>query len=122
MYIATLTLGLWVVVGMGEASAAEGSSQVPAESSDKRDFVGSAACAECHRAAYDLWTGSHHQRAMQRADETTVLGDFGGASFTQDGVTTQFFKRNGKFFVNTEGADGKPADFEVRYTKLQFTK
>jgi hypothetical protein len=26
------------------------------------------------------------------------------------------FKRDGKFFVNTDGRDGKLADFEIKYT------
>ncbi len=45
----------------------------------------------------------------------TVLGDFDGATFTHGGVTSRFFKRDGKFFVNTDGPDGKLADFEIRY-------
>jgi predicted CXXCH cytochrome family protein len=53
---------------------------------------------------------------MQPADETTVLGDFEDAHFTQRGVTSRFFKRDGGFFVNTEGPDGALADFEILYT------
>jgi predicted CXXCH cytochrome family protein len=79
-------------------------------------FVDDHACARCHEAAYREWSGSHHDQAMQPADEKTVLGDFNNARITHFGVTSRFFKRDGKFFVNTEGPDGKPADFEVRYT------
>jgi hypothetical protein len=32
------------------------------------------------------------------------------------GTTSTFFKRDGKFFVRTDGEDGKLADFEIRYT------
>ena len=32
------------------------------------------------------------------------------------GVTSSFFRRDGKFFVRTDGPDGKLADFEVKYT------
>jgi cytochrome c553 len=32
------------------------------------------------------------------------------------GSTAIFSKRDGKFFVRTDGPDGKPADFEVKYT------
>ena len=50
------------------------------------------------------------------ATEKTVLGSFDGATFTYGDVTSRFFKRDGKFFVNTDGPDGKLADFEIRYT------
>lgn len=93
--------------------------QVPA----MRDlsYVPNQSCAGCHTQQVEQWLGSHHEQAMQVATDETVLGDFdapaAGASFTdQFGVTSRFFKREGKFFVNTEGADGKYADFEVKYT------
>jgi len=53
---------------------------------------------------------------MLEADEATVLGDFADATFMKDGVTSRFFRRDGDFFVRTEGADGEPADFPIRYT------
>jgi predicted CXXCH cytochrome family protein len=79
-------------------------------------FVDDRSCASCHKTQFREWTGSHHERAMQPASEATVLGDFKDARFTASGVTSRFFKREGKFFVNTEGPDGRPADFEVKYT------
>ncbi|MBL8658727.1 MAG: tetratricopeptide repeat protein [Rhodospirillales bacterium] len=79
-------------------------------------FVGSAACAGCHQAEATAWRGSHHDLAMQKATESSVLGDFSGATFTYGDITSRFFKRDGKFFVNTDGPDGKLADFEIRYT------
>lgn len=78
-------------------------------------FVGSATCAGCHEAETAAWRGSHHDLAMQEASETNVLGDFSSASFTAGGVTSRFFRRGGKFFVNTDDADGKLGDFEIRY-------
>ena len=53
---------------------------------------------------------------MQHATAETVRGDFNDAKFTFDGVTSSFFRRDGKFFVRTDGPDGKLADFEVKYT------
>ena len=79
-------------------------------------YVDEAACAECHVPQHREWSGSHHDLAMQPAAPDTVLGDFDGASFTHQGVTSRFFTRDGRFFVNTEGADGRPADFELTYT------
>jgi len=53
---------------------------------------------------------------MQPVNDGTVLGDFADASFTDRGITARFFRRGGRFFVNTQGPDGRPADFEAQYT------
>jgi predicted CXXCH cytochrome family protein len=45
-----------------------------------------------------------------------VLGDFNDASFDYYGVQSRFFKKDGKFLVETDGPDGKLAVFEVKYT------
>jgi len=52
---------------------------------------------------------------MQEAKDETVPGDFASAKAAYAGVTT-FFKRDGMFYVNTDGPNGKLADFEVKYT------
>jgi Flp pilus assembly protein TadD len=79
-------------------------------------YVGSATCASCHPQAYADWRPSNHARAMQTADASTVLGKFNGDVVDPSGTTARFFTRDGKFFVRTDGADGKPADFEIAYT------
>jgi len=78
--------------------------------------VGSAACVGCHQVEFDAWRSSHHDLAMQQATSDTVLGDFSDAELTSHGVTSRFFMRDGKFFVNTDGPGGEMADFEVAYT------
>ncbi|MGH7571591.1 MAG: multiheme c-type cytochrome [Gemmatimonadota bacterium] len=80
------------------------------------DFVGSATCAECHAAEAAAWRGSDHDLAMQEATEETVLGDFDDAAFTYAGVTSAFFRRNGRFHVRTDVPDGELADYEIAYT------
>jgi hypothetical protein len=79
-------------------------------------FVGSETCAGCHRAEAELWRGSQHKLAMDHATEKSVLGDFNDASFEYYGVRSRFFRRDGKFMVETDGAAGKLVDFEVKYT------
>jgi predicted CXXCH cytochrome family protein len=79
-------------------------------------YVGGATCAQCHTPEFNLWHGSHHDRAMEIATEESVIGDFNDATFERLGVTTRFFRRDGKYFVNTEGPDGKNHDYEVKYT------
>jgi len=100
------------------APSATGTAPAPAAAAPtgSLSFVGSQACASCHREEYARWQGSQHALAMQVADEKTVLGDFSGATFRSFGVTTRFFRRDGKFMVRTEGADGRAADFQVLHT------
>jgi Flp pilus assembly protein TadD len=78
-------------------------------------YTGSRSCAECHARETARWRGSHHDLAMQAPDETTVLGDFADASFSDGTTTTRFRREGGAYIVRTEGPDGKPADFPVRY-------
>jgi len=106
---------LFVAVSVGGPSKAAELAAAPA-SHTATGYVGSAACAGCHQAESEAWRGSHHDLAMAEATEETVLGDFDSAAFTYGDVTSRFFRRDGKFFVNTDGPDGELADFEIRYT------
>jgi predicted CXXCH cytochrome family protein len=78
--------------------------------------VGAHVCAACHVKEYEAWQGSHHALAMQHANAQTVLGNFDHAQFTDAGITSTFFTRDGKFFVNTDGPDGTLHDYEIKYT------
>jgi tetratricopeptide (TPR) repeat protein len=80
------------------------------------EHVGGKVCAECHAKQFDAWRGSDHDLAMQVADEASVLGNFADARFTYAGTTSRFFRRDGKFYVATDGPDGKLADYEIKYT------
>jgi tetratricopeptide (TPR) repeat protein len=89
-------------------------SQQPAQSAAK--FVGSETCSGCHRVEGASWRDSQHRRAMDHATEKTVLGDFNDATIDHFGVRSRFFRRDGKYFVETDGPDGKLASFQVKYT------
>ncbi|MEN8210313.1 MAG: tetratricopeptide repeat protein [Thermodesulfobacteriota bacterium] len=80
------------------------------------DFVGRETCKDCHRNEYEKWQNSHHDRAMDKADATTVLGDFNDAKLIHNNITTRFFKKGEAFFVNTIGQDGKYNDFQITHT------
>ncbi|HET9229412.1 MAG TPA: multiheme c-type cytochrome [Thermoanaerobaculia bacterium] len=90
--------------------------QPPSTLEPESPFVGRQTCAGCHADQDRLWQGSHHDLAMQEATEATVLGDFDGASLTHFGTTSTFFRKDGKFFVRTDGPDGKLRDFPIAYT------
>ena len=79
------------------------------------EFVGRASCAECHAAATEAWTGSHHDLAMQEATPATVLGDFDGARMEHFGVVSTFRRDGERFLVTTDGPDGAPTEYEVAY-------
>jgi predicted CXXCH cytochrome family protein len=79
-------------------------------------YVGAPGCAECHASESAAWRGSQHDLAMQEANNQSVLGDFNDAEFTYAGITSRFFRRDDGFYARTDGPDGKPADFRIKYT------
>ena len=79
-------------------------------------FVGSESCAGCHRFEAELWRSSQHKQAMDHAGDKSVLGDFNDASFDYHNVRSRFFRKDGKFFVETDGPDGELGAFEIKYT------
>jgi tetratricopeptide (TPR) repeat protein len=97
-------------------AAAPAPAPAVASAGAQASFVGSEACAACHTDAYAAWKPTRHARAMQHATQATVLGDFANARFRYAGVESRFFRRDGRYFAHTDGADGKTADFEIKYT------
>jgi len=79
------------------------------------EYVGKEACIECHQAEYHDWKGSDHDLAMDYATDSTVLGDFKNAQLIRNGQIHKMFKRDGKFYVITDGEDGNMKEYEVKY-------
>ena len=79
-------------------------------------FVGSVNCKDCHLPEFENWEGSHHDLAMDVANETSVRGDFNDTEFTLHGVTSRFYKRDGRYFVYTNGPGGEMGEFEITHT------
>ena len=79
-------------------------------------FVGSEGCKDCHEPEFESWTGSHHDLAMDVARPESVLGDFDDAEFTLFGVTSRFYRRDGRYFVYTNGPGGEMGEFEITHT------
>ena len=88
----------------------------PPITSTNGGYVGAQSCAGCHTSEYRHWKDSQHAQAMQPATESSVLGDFHDVSFSYAGVTSTFFRRDGKFMVRTDGSDGTLQDYEIAYT------
>jgi len=108
---AVLAVGLAVHFHGGDF----GKTVTPATPAEAK-FVGSETCAGCHQHEAKLWQGSQHQLAMAHATDKSVLGDFTDATFDYFGVTSRFFRKDGKYLVETDGSDGKLATFEIKYT------
>ena len=80
-------------------------------------YVDQARCTACHQPQAEAWANSHHSWSLRDAREGNVLGNFNDVRFTDEsGVSMRFFKRDGLYFVNAEGEDGKPTDFPIAYT------
>jgi Tfp pilus assembly protein PilF len=108
--VIVLSIPYYVVREMNRAAA------VPAHRVADAQFVGRDQCTDCHEAAYDAWLDSDHDKAMAHADEESVLGDFNDAEFEHHGIATRFYRRDGKYYVHTEGPGGEMAEFEIAYT------
>ena len=81
----------------------------------KISYVGDQSCKKCHANEFHEWKKSDHYMSMLPPNDSTVKGDFNNVTFTADGITSRFFKKGNKFYINTEGDDGKNRDFEVKY-------
>ncbi len=80
--------------------------------SAQSEYVGRETCRGCHAEQDKLWQGSHHDLAMQHADDKTVLGDFSDTVFNYAGNTSKFYKQNNKYMVRTDGPDGELHEYE----------
>jgi tetratricopeptide (TPR) repeat protein len=121
--IAALILATGALVIAWKYTTSRQASSVPARSagsgtataSATATYVGEPACTRCHEVQTKEWRQSDHARAMEVATAVTVLGDFRNTSFTYAGITSSFFRRDGKFFVRTEGPDGALHDYQITY-------
>ena len=109
-------LPAFIVFAVGLFSGGLSRAAVSAAPAAAPAYVGAASCGGCHATETAAWKTSHHALAMQHATPETVLGDFNDTKFVHGNVTSTFFRRDGKFFVNTDGPDGTMQDFEVKFT------
>lgn len=109
LLVCTLLLGLGVTWHL--TAGAEGTEAAPPP-----EFAGSTSCGGCHAQEFERWRGSHHDLAMAIPTKQTMLGDFEDAELSAHGVTSRFFRRNGDWFVRTDGPDGALHDYRIAYT------
>ncbi|TLX75249.1 tetratricopeptide repeat protein [Labilibacter sediminis] len=87
-----------------------------ADASNEAQYVGKETCIECHLNEYNDWKGSDHDKAMEHANDSTVLGDFNNQSIEYNGMTHKLYKRDGRFFALTDGESGELEEYEIKYT------
>ena len=80
------------------------------------NYVGDQVCKNCHAKEYDQWKQSDHYHSMEKATDQSVRGNFDNVTFKNGGISYRFYKTDGKFMVQTLGADGKYHNYTVRYT------
>jgi tetratricopeptide (TPR) repeat protein len=105
--------GLWWTF---KPAASGTNATLPGGGTAAGEYVDNTQCLGCHAEQARRWQLSHHAMAMAAPTPRSVRGDFNDARFTHAGVTSRFFRRDGRYFVNTEGPDGRLADFEIAYT------
>jgi len=79
-------------------------------------FVGRDHCIDCHEEGYEAWRDSDHDKAMAVASDSSVVGDFDDAEFEYGEIYARFYRRDGNYYVYTQGPDGELAEFEIAYT------
>lgn len=72
-------------------------------------------CISCHEDIYYKYIGSHHDLAMELANEESVLGNF-DTTITHLGDAAMFYKKDGGYYVYTKGENGIYKDYKVSYT------
>lgn len=73
-------------------------------------YVDDQQCLQCHQKQAEAWEHSHHALAMQTATSEHVLANFNQTKFTRQGITTTFYLKENKYYINTEGKN-----YEVKY-------
>ncbi len=78
-------------------------------------YLGTAVCADCHDDEHAAWLGSHHDWALKEAADETVLADFDGSRFQQQGEDWRFLRRGDAFIAQSRDDSGTWQDHKVLY-------
>jgi len=99
-----------------ERRSVEPSGPPPVVSSSSSDYVGGAACKECHEEIYNGWKATFHAYKFQPASPDFVVGDFSrNNSFTAHGTESLMRRSEQGFAIVTKGPDGTSHRYPVRY-------
>lgn len=115
VWIATTVLVAQVVPGQGATRSAD--TLPPSNIPSNPDYVGSDACAQCHKAEHVDWTQSLHIKMTKPVAEATIVGNFAdGTTFADHGRSYEFGRKGGRPFMRIAFGDRAPETFTVDYT------
>ncbi|WP_111979964.1 multiheme c-type cytochrome [Algibacillus agarilyticus] len=80
----------------------------------KDNAISNQTCINCHQSEHKKWSLSDHAKAMDLANEQTVLGDFNNKSLMHFGHEGRFYRQDNKFFMSLIQA-GKQTKYEISY-------
>lgn len=104
--------------GAHTSPVAEQPAQAPTKAArpGREDFVGSEACASCHRAQGEAWINSHHAKALVTPSPDFAKARFDGGHFkSKHGGTTTFALSEEGPAVTTKTQDGKTTTFPITH-------
>lgn len=118
LYLGLLLLGALLLWGIHSIQSQPGDlpKATSVAAAPAAHYVGVPQCVACHAKQVTEWKGSHHELSMQHANADTVLGDFSDNTVRVHGGVSTFFRRNGQYFARTDGPDGMPHDYQIKYT------
>jgi predicted CXXCH cytochrome family protein len=79
-------------------------------------YVQSATCVRCHPGHFESWHRTYHRTMTQEATPSSVLGDFGYASYGYEGVTSRFTRSGDGFYMETLDDRGRMRRYEIART------
>ncbi|MFT5571583.1 MAG: tetratricopeptide (TPR) repeat protein [Cryomorphaceae bacterium] len=113
-----VTIGIVVLLGLNSADNEDYKYTSNAEGSLKSEsnYVGAQSCQSCHLEEYRQWSESDHFKAMQLANQDSVLGDFSNTSVSFHNITSRLYRDEQKYLINTTNRSGEQQSFEIKYT------
>ncbi len=77
-------------------------------------YLESTDCRKCHETNYASWHATFHRTMTQEAGPESVLGDFErNNTITYQGVRAEMVHKNGRYWMNLTGVDGKTEHLEI---------
>ncbi|HEV8547376.1 MAG TPA: tetratricopeptide repeat protein [Polyangiaceae bacterium] len=87
----------------------------------RASFIGSTACAPCHRAQAEAYAKSHHALALVPATADAVAAKLDGSTFaTPLGKGAHFSRKDATFSVTTPDASGAARPYPIAYAAGVF--
>lgn len=121
--VATLAAAVWAAVALAHPvgeffEAAKPQLEPPGAGSQTpaTDWVGAAACADCHAAQHAAWQGGRHSKMIQRAARASIVGDFAQTALRLRGRDYRLRAVGDAFYITESQLSGAPIEHRVEFT------